>query len=362
MKIKFQTNKVLDFIKLSEYIQTVNLDLAPIQRYIRVEIVFGTCTMTKSNNNQYAINIFDVECDEDIEILLLEEELAGFAKLAQNDYFEVDYNEQNGYVDCTDGYYTYSFSNGIIDKNLFQVIPDIKKENPVVLDRSVITFLNIAKSFIGKDDLTPQFQSVYLNENYMYATDGHIMYIRELPNKYPFIAFSGKECDLIKDFEYVEFIQSSSYNNFICKNTTYGFINKTNSNGFDFMQFLKTVKKQSYVKIRTLDFINFCNAAIVASKSKDKSVYISSKFVLEGNKINFSYENSEYNKRTKLPVDAETFDINYFDFLFFAPTVLSVLKTYPYKDIYISDINNSAFSVWSKEDQAFVCIIRKQSQ
>lgn len=362
MTIKFPTNKVLDFIKLADYIETVNLDLQPIQRYLRVEIVFGSCTLTKSNGNQYVMNTFDVECNDDYDFLIIEEELAGFAKLTQNDNFTIDFNENTGYADCTDRYHDYSFSNGIFDKTLFHSIPEFKRDNTVKLDRSVITFLNIAKSYIGKDDLMPHFNSAYISDNYLYATDGHVMYIRELSSNYPFIALSAKECDLIKDFEYVDFVQSASYNNFICKNTIYGFINKTNANGFNYKQFLDTVKRESYIKIRAADFMNFCNAAIVASKSKDKVVYISARFSLEKNIVNFTYDNSEYNKKTKLPVNIENVNTDDYDFLFFAPTVLSVLKTYPYKDMYLTDINAGAFVIWSGDDKNFVCIVRKQVQ
>jgi len=362
MDILLKTKDVQTFCKLCDYVVSDKLDLYPILNYIKIEIVFGTCILTKSNNNQFVQYQFETEAD-DIEFLILEDELKNFSSMTNSDSFTVSETSTKGTLKFNDGYYNYNFNNstfsGDVELNvdMFSKIPEQKSET-VKITKDIISYLNIAKEFASEDVLLANFVNIYIKGNEIFASDSReSFFYKKLSGDYPLIAFSKKECILLGNFEYADYYHSGNFNCFIYGSATYGFINKENQSSYNYQQFL-SINRNNYLKIKTSDFINFCKACVKFSKSKsDKITTTTSKFTFN-ERIIITFNNDI--KELKVPIDCESVNMDPLEFFFNPTTLLNKVSAMPFENIFIS-IEKDRFYLFSDQDSNLFSLHMKQN-
>jgi hypothetical protein len=350
--ITFKTEDIKLFCKLCDYVVSDKLDLYPILNYIKVEIVFGVCILTKSNHSQFVQYQFDTDFD-DSEFLLLESELKNFSSTSNSKSFTASLDVSNpGSVSLNDGYYNYDFNNSIssgdriLGIDMFPKIPEQKTET-IKITKDMISYTNIAKEFASDDVTLPHFMNIYIKENEVFASDAReSFFYKKLHGSFPLIALSKKECILLNNFEYAEYYNSDNFNCFVYGSAIYGFINKENQSGYEISQF-KTFDKSKYLRIKTSDFINFCNACVKFSKSKSEKIVSTVSRFMYKDSLTISYSND--NKELKVPVNCESFGITELDFHFNPTTLLNKVSSMPFEYICISFLANK-FYLFSEQD------------
>lgn len=355
MKIKLPIEKIREFLAISKYIVLPpdRSNINPIIKFIKVEIVFGTCILTKTNNNSFCKFSFDVS-EEDVEFLIQEENLSSFCTDSKHE--ELTLNMQDGFIKMSDGYFKRKVNVngvGVID---FPLIP--KQEDKLIrLEREVLTSLIPAKAHIGSDKIMTPFQSAYLSGNDVYSSAMQTMYIRSFKAQLPTIAITPAECLLLSSFEYVDYCKSDNYNTYIHKNIVYGFIQPHGATGFDYKAQIGRLTKKNYLTIKVEDMINFCNSTMRFTQGLFCNSTLSTEKTEFGAIANLLFEDRSKNEENTIDVPIKLVGDN-FSFNFSPDIWLPILKVLPYEEICIGD-EIGLVSIWNEIDKNYNGIISK---
>lgn len=369
-KITLPLQKINDFISASKYISTDNIGVIPIYQYIKIQIEFEVCTITKRNNNSFCVFSFDIPNQDDCEFVILEERLITFCNNAQEKEFTISLDDKSSIIKIEDSakYYKQKFNNGAVLMSDFSPVPETDGLSKQSISSDVLNCLSSAKIYSGKDETVGHFSYVYLKDESIFSTNGHVIYVKTVKSGsiLPQIALTKTECDLLPELKSVEFCESDNYNIYIQKDkkVIYGFRKPENANGFDYKRFISTLKKENYSQVLVNDIVNFCVSTISFANDRvkeKKDEFPIALFKAEKNGesgVKMIYENLELEKENKIEVNNQLFG-NGFEFYFNPVLWLPIIKDLKYDYICISDENTSLVSIFNKSDSSYIGIISK---
>lgn len=385
MELKLPLNKVKEFIALSKAVETETSDLDNLQvlKYIKIEIDFDTCTLTKTSLKAFVQLSFDLKAP-DSSILVLEKELVDFCSFSNRDTVTITQEPEKDMV-LSDGYTYSEHYNGKYEVKDFFKIPKYGKPT-VRIPKDVLMNLRFARIYSGTDDLRPMFKYIYIDSmydedrkmqvSYMYSSTMRIFFFKRFDYNLPKISLSKEECVALSGFEFIDYCQSEieghfNWNIFKNNNTVYGFRQSDEAKGFTYSNFLD-IKKNNYIVFKLEDLINFCNSTkIRMSKADGKATYINSKVKLEksitGYRAELICDDNENRKKNRIFTDV-TVEGEPFDFIIDHSQMLDIFKSLPFNEICISNeqkrndegvIMFDALGLFSKLEESYFSLVSK---
>lgn len=363
MKVTLPLIQVKEFLKLASYVEVddILIDQNPIYAHIKIEVIMGTCFLTKSNLTKFAQYSFETEVD-DCRMCVLEEDLKNFCSSSTRESIIID--DQETKLILSDGYNKPEFGKiTSVDVKLFPKIAKTPKEF-IRIEKEVINSLGISKNYVGDDKLRPFILYTHIKNDLVYATDAHVSFINKLENKVSdkLISLSKTDIQFFSNFDYIEFYFNDNYSIFKNGNCVYGsrFYENISDVSTTMISFQTNINKEKYFKILLSDFKNFCETTVSYTKKveKEKKNYKSSSVsVLSKDKIEFIYDDTENSIKNPITVDAKVvgFDKG-FEFKFSQKKLKEALNNIPpCKEICISEsFDGSSFAIWiQNEDGTF---------
>lgn len=368
MIIKLPLEKIKDFLTFASDIQSDKSGIQPILKYIKFEIVFGECLVTKYNFEGYVQYSFDSD-EEDCEFIIPEKDLIDFCSVSNEPYIIIEFGNKNIHIiknkeskKC----YSVKYNDGgykVID------FPKLPVENSqqfteAKLDKNILLAIQMAKPYTGSDELLPQLTSIYIDSNYIYAYGGSACYLSKINETLPKIAFSKKETQILSKFDTVDFCVANElgWNIYKYRNVVYGFRKQEGAVGFDYNLFVSKSKRDlPYFNIKTDDLVAFCTSVKNYCNSNDKTrtnaKWKNSNLKLEDGLINLSFDVAEVNEGVSLVCDT-TGTLQECDFSFNQTLCTDIFKSLPYNEIFISDAGNM-FIIYNEQDKNFIGFISK---
>jgi hypothetical protein len=357
MKIKLPLDNIREFFVLSQYLQS---DEILINKYIKFEIVFGSCILHKKNFSGFCKYSFNVN-GEDCSFLVPEIELKSFCNKSESKEITISIEGNN--IILQDGYFKSTCSNGGFSQNEFPSLPEEPSKNQTTfITNDILETLKIAKSFASKDNLSEQWSSIYIDEDIIYSSAQSYIYLKNLNKTLPKISIAQKELSLISSLNEVYYFNNSNYNLYIYKNIVYGYLLSVNAVGHPSKQVMSKLKRDNYIKVNKKDILNFCDSTKgFVNNPRD---FINAKFTInDSTNLNLFYKNGEENKENELNCKIDKLVGNPFEFVFQYNIWLDLLKALPYNDICIgNEPHMNCLSVWNENDKNCVCIFPKMWQ
>jgi hypothetical protein len=357
--IKLPTKQLQEFLALAGYVTSADSETFPLDKFIKVEIVFGTCILTKASYKDFIKFSFDSPL-EDNEFLLDEKKICIICSATKESEIEVKIQDDlscddYGIVYLKSGIFEQEFNIGGYEIANFRKLPSVENGGHK-LDKSLLSCLAIAKAHTSNDKLLTNFTAVYLDGTDVYASSRHTLYTKSFPYSLPKIAITPNECKLLSNFSQVDYTVSDNFNIYKIGNIEYGFTRPDGANGLPYKEILSRCTKQNYIKIRLQDLITFCETT---TKFSDGVLFISSLSVESETTVKILYEDRSRREKNIITTDV-TLVGNKFSFNFDADTILPVLRALPYDVIYIGD-EPGCVSVWTDEDPSYCGILNKMT-
>lgn len=351
MKITLPVKQLKDFFDLSKFVKTEKSDINPILKYLKIEIEFNTCFITKSNSEAFCKYNFGIEHD-DVSFLIEEEKLLTLISLTKKD--KITIQEQNGQIIISDSYIKYKCSNHTYILTDYKSIPEFDKSQGYLISKELINKLKIAKNFIGTDKLImPYFCFVYYKDNVLYSSTSQIFYIDELKTSLQKAYFTETECNFLSQYDNVNYCQLENYNIYKIGSLVCGFIQLHGANFFDTSSFSQRITKSNYASLKIEDIINFCESTIKFAKDG----FNTSSVEFSNSNAKFVFIDKDKGEENIIEVDS-SLSGNPFVFHFNPYQLLNVVKNLPYERINIGD-ENGCVSVWNDNDVKYFSLISK---
>lgn len=397
--LKFNLEDINNFISFADRVETQsNLTLLSTAEYVKLEIIFGECYITKHNVKSFIKHKFEVSPDmDDFEFLVHEKILRGFVstlhKSSKYIYFEISEsivgigNETFINVKISDnekftkGYQSFKYSAKKIDIKSFPNTIEVES-GFVRVDQDVISCITTARSFMSNDALRPAFNCIYLtsnteNKGVIYSSDVQKIYIKTFTSqKFPPISITSDECKLIcgNNFAFMDYVVCDTHNIYKFGNgsTLYGFRRLENMTGFAYAQFFCQDEElnNNYIELNVDDIILFCMRTKVLSESNSKNSFVNSTCYIgeTGKEITFKYLDNEYNVENIDSFEVVSRQGSFGSFHLNHVIWLDMLKTFPYKKIRINNFGDDTeeigffanfLSITTEENPSFYCCIGK---
>lgn len=352
-KITLPVKDIKNFFEVSKYVKSEKNDVSPILRYLKIDIEFGICFITKANLDSFCKYNFSINHD-DISFLIEEEKLSILVSLTKEDKIEIQYKKDH--ILLTDGYFKQKCNNISYKVTEFRSIPDFLKSESFVLNKSILSKLSSAKIFLGKDNIiSPYFLFVYFEEDKIYSSSGQSIYFYKMKDgeKVPKFALTENECTLLSGYESVIYSKSENYNTYKIGNVVYGFIQSSNANYYPAESQTNKAEKKNYAIIKIEDIINFCNSTLKFSGN----TYCNSDLFVESEISRFVFSDldkgEENSIETKSTLIGEPFVFR------FNPSIwLSIFQNMPYDNICIGN-EQGVVSIWNDSDPQYIGLLSK---
>ncbi len=332
--MQIKTVDLKEFIRKAGFVKTNSI--IPILEYYRLDISFGEAVLLKHNLSCFVQYNFSVDDLDDLSVLLNEKILVAFVNQTKSDVIDIS---SNGTITkLTDGYYNVQFDSTGCDISLFPVLPKVI-EYQTRLGKELIDAIKIAKLSLGKDSIYPQYTCVYLQDRLMFACDRITIFYQTFNYNLPNIKLTFGECNLLGDYNSVDYALSDNYNIYRGDNVLFGFRLVEGANGFDYKPVTDNLKKQTPVIMKTADLINFCESTLGISGA----TFNASRMITDGNSITMVYEDSGIGTKNEIKVFNEgaacfhDSDDDFAGFSFNPVLFLPIIKALPFDKIYIAN-------------------------
>lgn len=350
-------------MSVASYIDVSNVkETIPITSQIRIEIIFGQCTLTKSNMVDFVVYSFETD-EEDIEMLVNEDKLRKFLSYSTRDTILIVESENSFIFD--DGTNKPIHAKEIFKFSDFPSIPKLKPENSIVFDKKLISMLNVAKIFVSTDELRPTFLYVHIKEDMIFSTTLVLNYTNKVGKPYTdnVISLTPKECKLMDNFERVDYYFNDNFSILKCGDIYYGCRIKSDVKDMSesFINFNKTIQKNKYIKILIADFYNFCNSTIINIKGIKDCFVNANLEIISNSEIKLSFiDEGVLNNTIVINAQIKDMPIGY-KFSFSQSDLFQLLGTLPYQNICISPLENNEnqIGIWSDKDENLIVITSK---
>lgn len=324
-----------EFVALSKFISSEKLELMPILQFIKLEIDFGECSITKDNLQEFVTYKFGVDC-EDCSFILPYDKFSKYIASSNGEYCDININ--GDIVTVYDGYLRQKWN---ISKNRVDDFPKLPEISPTYyhFSKQLIEVLNLSKNITKpKDELRPQMACSHVTPICVYASDYNICFKKDISLDglpFPSIPVSKTEVDCIYQLDNVQFSSSiKSHNIWKSGNVMYGFRQIDRAvDGFNYQQFFSNLSfpRKQYITLKLKDVISFCNS------TKDFRIGLISNalLTLEDKTCIISYVEKETSEENKIEIDykiSQEFD---FEFIFNTDLLLNAVLKFPHNDISI---------------------------
>ena len=367
MTITLPQSQIKEFLKLSSYVVSdqILIDNNPNYGCIKVEIVFGMCFLSKTNQSEFVQFSFPIIA-EDTSFLIWEEHLKSLMEVSKKENIRIELKLEHSTQDITDDYFTPKFGKQIgVDIKTYPKIPKPPKVG-FKLTKRILDVLSVAKDNIEKkDNLRPFMNHVHIRESFIWATDGYVNFTYEFPEvlNFPLISLSELECNLISGFDECDIFLTDSFNIIKYKNCLYASRIKVMEKDMTdlLLKFKSWVDKSKFVKVQVKDFKDFCASTVSFTKKIQKNFKNSGLKLVRQDTIQFFYKDSENEIENVLEFPCVSIGLpDGYSFLFSHSRFLKVLDKFAYKEICLSDSENptggaAPFGIWIEEDGA-LCI------
>ena len=389
IQLKLPIKNIVEFFELSSKIDTVkNFDHLPTGEYLKIEIIFGECLITKNNIQCFIEYKFDVSMFniEDIEFLLHEKKTKDFCLNLKGDFIYIQIeditNETNGdlnkeiIISNTNKFKDSTRKINYNTKNInIDFFPKVEYEfdsskTKTRIGKDVIDVIAIANKHTSSDSIKPAFTCVYLGSyddekrelcegNICFSSDGLYCHYQKTFNdsiKFKPIAIQQIETRAIcnNDINYVDYVVSNSHNLYFFPkgNVIFGFRHIDNTNGFDPKRYKTLCTKQAFVTLNIDDILLFCVRAKATQSLNASTTYIISSCTInkEENTCKLIYKNETTNdedtKECEIINEKNISSFN--DFSLNHNIVYDILKSLPYNTI---TIHNEEFMLGLTSEQ-----------
>ena len=357
--IKLPLDNIKEFLGYASLIPSDKLDLLPILKYFKVEIIFNECTITKCNGRDFVSYTFSCK-EDDYEFLLHENELKTFCSVSNEQFIFIDISVKTTLKDTKN--YKQSYANELYDVVDFPKINSYNDEYSIRLSKSLLNLISIARNYCGTDDLDSRYSSVYINKEHIYSTNGNCLFTnKHLEEISSDIVITKRESEVISKLGFVDYMQSESQNIFKFDNIIFGFTKIDLVASLPYTLFIEKTKKKNNFKVNVVDLVKFCQAVLSSSSSStgDKEIkWLNSLCTVDNNNANLLFRLDE---RKEISIDSPAvLEGLAFNFRFNQKMCYPIFKSLPYSEIYVSNEEEcNAVAIYNKNDPNFIGYIFK---
>lgn len=348
-KVALPSEKIKDFLSVSKNIEIPKGDLRPILNYIKINIEFGVCEITKTNHKSFVVFSFKTN-EDDFSCLIEEKKLINFINSCGKDSVEISYNEK--YVFIKDGKLSQKYNAGVYSVDEFPEVNSSGRDF-TRLDKGIIDTISVAKVYSAKDEILKQMSAVYIKDGYVFSSNMRVMYIKKINAKLPDIYMDITECNVVSKLNYAEYCVLDNYNIYKSGDIVYGFVKQEDLNPFDYSRFLSAVKHIDRFSAKVSDLIDFCNSAIAMANS----TFCTASASCKNGGLSLIYEDIEKDEHNEMDLESVVIG-NPLKFMFNPFMLNPILKAVPYGVVSFSD-DGALISMKTPEDDNFVTILSK---
>jgi len=368
--ITISVSEVRAFFQRSKSIKENKI--LPILAYIKFEYDGETCTLTKNSMASFVIHEVEAEVAKkikNIKVLLDERSLSSIIENAPSDAILT--------IEST------SIKKDNIDTNKVHMVcgkkkmdffapfgenfpaPEKQEKTEVfVLDKTVLKALAAAADHSDpiKDVRTWLMYAYIFNlgaadnpTHYcVWGGDGQVMYYKEFDKPLPHMVLEPAACNVICQYDQVEFSQSGKYYFFGTGKSIYGFAQPEAA--YRDISPIVALKKEGNVTLDRAEIIEFCQMVIGNNPTEYGCEGIIKN---EGKRqLKFVYDNAQFSKYAEMILDVKKdFDID--EFIFNAKAMLTVMKSIDSDKVqFHKPIQHNIF-VTVKDDKSYLGAVRQ---
>ena len=251
------TSEVKDFIKKSSKINT-SRSVIPVLTYIKLECEGDKARLIKTDLNTWCLQEVDADFMENITVLIEEKVLTAVIANGADDIISI--TQDNNTVRLKSGKANASFS--LQDSSVYPMLPEMNQENGITeLPTELLYSIRSASSIA--DTSSDSFKSLvfvkYVNaKTDVFCTSGHVIYLKQFPQRLPSFSISPVNAAMICAFELVHHYECGNYNFFNCGKTIYGFV-KSTFNPPAYHKMVTSINNERYFEAEKDDLLQFCN-------------------------------------------------------------------------------------------------------
>lgn len=365
MELRLKVDEIKNFFILADNIPSEISEVNPIHKYLKLDMCFGSLTLIKTTTHSFVKHIMPAEGDECI-ILIEESRLKDFCNDCKLPEFVISIDDATNKVELIEGRRKQKLGDIYMGLDIFPKQPKITTGFSRIA-KDVLDAIKIAKGYITKDPLLLNLKCVYIKDKTIYASDRHMMYIKDTTfnidivktdNKNFDIAFTEEECDVLSSFNYVDFAKADNFNTYTFNNTSFGFLPFQDAQGFDYKQFTATVEKEAFISTEISEIIRFCTSTIkfVGKNDDYPTAYFT---IIDSTSAQLKYIDTEKDQENILDIAIEMTGLME-DFKFAPKTWNDKMKSLPYDKIVLST-QKSAIAVWCISDDSYLGFFSKMA-
>lgn len=349
--ITFPTDKINAFIECAKLVPTDKGDLNPVFKYIKVEIEFNICTLTKANERGFCQYTFDT-IEDDLEPFIVNEKiLIAFCDSTKSPTFKLKIEGKN--VVLTDGYFKQTSVPIWEEVSSFVKLPDLKVEFERV-NRDIIEQITIGSNFISNDELQPTFCSMYSDGQTVFSSNQQIIFTKRFKKNIPVLSLTPYEASAVKDLPFFDYFCTGNINIYKNNNVVYGFRIPEGTKPFPHQIFFDGLDCESFFKIKKEDFLNYCKFIM----KFDEGGNAVSEVNIERESARIFYENKQSGETNE--IFAPILVTGKVDGFYFIPHMINkIFTSIPSDHVCIGETNKGVIRIWDDSDDSFDLIIRK---
>jgi len=237
------------------------------------------------------------------------------------------------------------------------------------LEKPLIESINRARVFVGKDDLHPMYNHIFISQAktgdyYINAFSNTTMYLDKLIGfKPPFLAISPRENPIITKFDYLEYNSETNFNIYRFGSSIYGFSKIDNAVPVDLSLPINAFKKDDYFVIQTNDLMKFCTSVKLYSnsteKDKEDAKWTNSSFNVDFGECTLLFEMPIIGEEIRLVCDVSVVGKE-FNFEFNQTILYEIIRGcfFGYNEVCISD-SGMGVCLFSKNHENMIGFMKK---
>lgn len=349
MKIKVSDLK--EFFKRSSKIKSNGI--IPIYDYLLFEFVPNRVTIAKSNGNIFCKHTIDEPGAHNQAFFVEEKRLVALVNNAKGEYitFKVSGNKT---VLKDERNEVKVEAPHDMKVSLFQKFPDTEGAEKTILNPGVLSALFEARSFASVVESNFGFVYAHKKETgfYVYASNGHLIYLRKFEEELPDLALLPETCSIIATYPHLEYFTSDNYDLFDTGKTLYGFI-KTTYRAPEYFHIIKNIDQSQFLTVKKEEVLSFCELV----KSLSVHSYEIIKFEAADEGLFAKYEEIEYNVEAEKTIELKK---NFWPEGFALNNALftQILKCFPTEEITLSPSpGQKIFGVIAPEEEGLIIAI-----
>lgn len=254
MQIKLSTLK--DFFSKSAKIKSNGV--IPIYNYLLIECDRENISIIKTNGNAFIKQCAEEENKAEEKYLVEEKRLVALVRNAKGDFINITAKGKKLILKDAANEIKLEAMDGV-NFEAFPKFPGSEGAETFVLTPDVVSALFVARNFAAtlESNLHFVYALKFRGKNVVFATNRHILYLKEFEEEVPALALSPEICSIVCPFNSLEYYTAGNYDFFNTGNTVYGFI-KTEYTAPDFSPIIDGIDFENKMTINKDELFSFC--------------------------------------------------------------------------------------------------------